>query len=174
MFASKVCLLALAVVVATASAGDIGINPLIVGGQPAKVGQFPYAVSLRTLNKHFCGGAIINNRWIATSAYCVYEGRTSRPSNILAYVGAHRRNDGRSHEVVRIVRHPQFNRRTMANDIALLTTRTEINFVAGRVAACRLPRIELLPSQTGLPVVMSGWGLTQVNYYKFIFIIDKC
>jgi trypsin len=37
----------------------------IVGGTSAPLGRFPYQVSLRTAaNSHFCGGSIINNRWV--------------------------------------------------------------------------------------------------------------
>lgn len=43
----------------------------IVGGFPALARQFPHQVSLRnTLNVHFCGGSIVNSRWILSSAHC--------------------------------------------------------------------------------------------------------
>jgi secreted trypsin-like serine protease len=37
----------------------------ISGGLDAEKGQFPHMISLRTIeNNHFCGGAIIGDRWI--------------------------------------------------------------------------------------------------------------
>lgn len=34
-------------------------------------GQFPYQASLRTIwSTHFCGGAILNTRWILSAAHC--------------------------------------------------------------------------------------------------------
>lgn len=48
----------------------------IVGGQPARAGQFPYQVALY-LFKSFtsnlaskCGGSLISQRWIVTAAHC--------------------------------------------------------------------------------------------------------
>lgn len=43
----------------------------IVGGYDAENGEFPYQVSLQT-KKHFCGGSILNEKWILTAAHCVH------------------------------------------------------------------------------------------------------
>lgn len=43
---------------------------VIVGGSTATSGQFPHQVSLRSSgNAHFCGGFIINNRWVGSAAH---------------------------------------------------------------------------------------------------------
>lgn len=48
----------------------------IVGGNSASFGAYPYQVSLRNTSSyghsgHFCGGSLISERWILTSAHCV-------------------------------------------------------------------------------------------------------
>lgn len=46
-------------------------NERIIGGAAAENSSAPYQVSLRDVNNtHFCGGAIINKKWIVTAAHC--------------------------------------------------------------------------------------------------------
>ena len=42
----------------------------IKGGNSAKVGEFPWLVSVRVNGGHFCGGSLINNRFVLTAAHC--------------------------------------------------------------------------------------------------------
>uniref|UniRef100_A0A1L8DQU0 limulus clotting factor C n=1 Tax=Nyssomyia neivai TaxID=330878 RepID=A0A1L8DQU0_9DIPT len=46
----------------------------IIGGVEAKPHEFPYMVSLQWNDhpqlKHFCGGALLNERWILTAGHC--------------------------------------------------------------------------------------------------------
>ncbi|XP_077285472.1 chymotrypsin-2-like [Arctopsyche grandis] len=50
------------------------ISSRIIGGSYAKMGQFPYQVSLRRPDlSHACGGTIIDKKWIVTAAHCIHE-----------------------------------------------------------------------------------------------------
>ena len=51
--------------------GDEKLNNRIVGGRQAQKGQFPYQVTLQVFGEHFCGGSILNEKWILTAAHCV-------------------------------------------------------------------------------------------------------
>ena len=50
-----------------------GGKPRIVGGQESDHHEWPWQVSLRTTssNFHFCGGSMIEERWVVTAAHCV-------------------------------------------------------------------------------------------------------
>ncbi|XP_055596059.1 chymotrypsin-2-like [Uranotaenia lowii] len=99
----------------------------IVGGQNAASGQFPYQVSLRSAqNAHFCGGSIVNNRWILSAAHCTI-GRTT--ANTRVVVGTHLLNSGGvMHNAQAIINHPSYNANTLANDISVVHTATVIAF----------------------------------------------
>ncbi|XP_027464052.1 coagulation factor IX isoform X3 [Zalophus californianus] len=43
----------------------------IVGGKDAKPGQFPWQVLLNGKVDAFCGGSIINEKWVVTAAHCI-------------------------------------------------------------------------------------------------------
>jgi secreted trypsin-like serine protease len=105
---------------------------MIVGGEAAREHEFPWQVSLRrkATNSHFCGGSIINGEWVLTAAHCA-SGET--PAIMSVVVGDHTRNDGtntvrRSLDVSRIIMHPNYNSRTLVNDIALVKLAAPIIF----------------------------------------------
>ncbi len=53
------------------------IQPLIIGGEEASPGEFPYQISVQRQSgttsrfSHFCGGSIYDGRTIITAAQCV-------------------------------------------------------------------------------------------------------
>jgi len=46
------------------------VSVRVVGGVEAMPHSWPWQVSLQGRRGHFCGGSIINDRWIATAAHC--------------------------------------------------------------------------------------------------------
>lgn len=116
-------------------------------------------VSLRSAaNSHFCGGWIHNTRWVVTAAHCT-AGRTV--SNTFSVVGTvSLSNGGITMNTQFIQSHPNFNANTLANDIALIYTETEI---------VRTANVVPIPMSTtsigsGVQAVVTGWGLTAVSF----------
>ncbi|KAH7945915.1 hypothetical protein HPB49_017078 [Dermacentor silvarum] len=139
----------------------------IVGGQPADAGEWPWQVSLRKAGRdgktrHFCGGGLISDQWVATAAHCVvtqFGGVISPASIIKVRVGEHDQSVLEGEEI-------QVNARQIFkyhgyqgynNDIALIK-------LAKRVRLSRRVRPVCLPHRDevfeGKNCVSTGWGAT--------------
>jgi trypsin len=139
----------------TSPAVDAEWEGFIVGGSNAALGQFPHQVSLRSSgNAHFCGGFIINNRWVGSAAHCTI-GRTV--ANTVSVVGTVSRTAGGvSHSSARIVNHPSYNGNTLANDISLVQTASTIAFTS----AVQPITLGSATVGGGVSSTASGWGQT--------------
>lgn len=130
----------------------------IVGGSNAILGQFPYQVSLRSdRDFHFCGGSIINNRWVLSAGHCIQR-RPQGSVNIL--VGTVLLNSGGvSYPSSKLVIHPNYDDFSLANDIAVVQTASAIAFNTN------VQPIALGSTQvgSGVTAVVTGWGGTAVT-----------
>lgn len=43
----------------------------IVGGTTTNMNEFPWVIRLSYLNKFYCGGTLINDRYVLSAAHCV-------------------------------------------------------------------------------------------------------
>ncbi|NWI15438.1 FA9 factor, partial [Crypturellus soui] len=132
----------------------------VVGGSDSMRGEVPWQVYL--VNSHnvgFCGGSIINERWVVTAAHCLQPG-----DNVTAVAGEYntRAEDAteQRRRVVRIVPHPTYNATLHKhhNDIALLELDEPLRFNSYVTPICLGSReftAKLLKYGLG---TVSGWG----------------
>ncbi|GFY62964.1 testisin [Trichonephila inaurata madagascariensis] len=130
----------------------------IVGGSDAYLGEFPWAVSVRLLTTHFCGGVIISKTWVLTAAHCVkrYSARYFRVRQ-----GAHViTKDGFLPQVdihvAEVSIHPKFGMpRRYSNDLALLRLKKPFTFDTFTQPICLPDPDQDYEGRNGTVV---GWG----------------
>ncbi|XP_078481480.1 chymotrypsin-like elastase family member 1 [Ciona intestinalis] len=143
----------------------------IVGGTAAADGDWPWAayifeVANGIVNGGICGGALINDQWILTSAHCI---GTNNPLLYGVVLGEHKVSVLTGHEVVssvdRIISHPSFNRNSLDFDIALIKLTLKITFTKYIRPICLVTAATrtddtIPPSFAGAVCVTVGWGFT--------------
>ncbi|XP_053168368.1 coagulation factor X isoform X2 [Hemicordylus capensis] len=134
----------------------------IVNGSACLLGQCPWqALLVNEEGEGFCGGTILNRRFVLTAAHCMNQGKTMK---VLVGAVDLRSEEGRGmlHTVDKIIAHPRFVLQTYDFDIALLRLREPIQFSASVISAC-LPTPDfandiLMTQSRG---TISGFGRTQ-------------
>ncbi|RXN24221.1 complement factor D-like protein [Labeo rohita] len=99
---------------------DVGI----VNGHEAKPHSRPYMVSIQENKTHVCGGFLISDEFVLTAAHCLEN------EILTVVVGAHHLtnvNEGSVRIGVECYhQHPNFNEKTLMNDIMLLRLKKKV------------------------------------------------
>ena len=148
----------------TCGCAPVSSTNRIVGGKEVNPkGKLPYQVMFYPCMPGgpcgLCGGTIINKKFVITAAHCW----DSRFTNLRVFVGEHSMCDGineggKAIKVKTATMHPNYNKKTMDNDIAVLELAEELTFTDKIKPAC-------LPSSatkdfSGTASTISGWGGT--------------
>uniref|UniRef100_A0A8B9F7A8 Coagulation factor IX n=1 Tax=Amazona collaria TaxID=241587 RepID=A0A8B9F7A8_9PSIT len=152
----------------TSAAATTKITPIVktgtrvVGGSDSMRGEVPWQVLLvDSKGVGFCGGSIINEKWVVTAAHCLQPG-----DNVTAVAGEYNTNEDdhteQRRQVVKILPHPTYDAKINKhhNDIALLELDQPLVFSSYVTPICTGSREftnALLKHGMG---TVSGWGST--------------
>ncbi|NXX79416.1 OVCH2 protein, partial [Urocolius indicus] len=136
----------------------------IVGGSQVKQGSHPWQVSLKRMQKHFCGGTIVSAQWVVTAAHCILDRNLLQYLNVTA--GEHdlrvMENGEQTLPVKYVIKHPKFDPRMPMNyDIALLKLDGAFNFSSSVLPACLPDPGEKF--EAGYVCTACGWGRLNEN-----------
>ncbi|XP_045138298.1 trypsin alpha-3-like [Portunus trituberculatus] len=131
----------------------------IVGGQQTEVNEWPWMAALLYYNQQFCGGSLINDRYVLTAAHCTVD---FRASEITVRLAEHNLAISSETSVVvrsvsQIINHPNYQSGSEKNDIALLKLSSPVTVSSTVLPVCMPPP---RPKYAGRTATVTGWGTT--------------
>lgn len=142
---------------------------LIIGGENAKVAEFPHMAALgyRNLEATFtfiCGGSLISDQYVLTAAHCRRSGR-NRPTLVRLGVLNLKVKEANSKEmdvnIASFIAHENYNPNESKNDIAVIRLASKVKLSRFIRPACLMNPTERVHNNKA---IATGWGLTNAFY----------
>lgn len=161
---SKLKITALMTVLSFSLATQASFQQLIVGGENAQQGEFPYIVSLQS-SSHFCGGSLVAENWVLTAAHCV--GNT-RMSIVTGLYNQKDKTGTETFKAAKIIKHPKYNSSKYDMDYALIK-------LDGKSSAkpIAINTVEIEIKEERIDSIVAGWGATRESSYSLPNILQK-
>ncbi|XP_055845026.1 trypsin 3A1-like [Episyrphus balteatus] len=143
-------------ILALANVLSVSLKGRIIGGEIDSKLTYPELVSVRSRDRHICGGTILDQDTILTAAHCIVDGTASEFS---IRSGSDSADDGLFHRVYEILLHPEYDERTSSHDVGKLKINPPIIY-----SDTSLPiKLATERPDDNTPLIVSGWGRQIVN-----------
>lgn len=128
-------------------------NGKIVGGSPTLIEYHPYQVSIEYHGRHLCEGSLHKTNIVISAGRCFEE--AINVGNLSVRVGSTNKGlGGQVFKVSAVKVHPEFNRTSNVNDIAVVNLIENVNITWD----IRTMKLASLTPKTGTSAIVSGWG----------------
>ena len=141
------------------SCGKTNPDGRVFGGDETGVNEYPWMAILLYNNEFFCGGSLINDRFVLTAAECVDDKQGTMQNIIVRLLEHDRSMDNETtlidRQVKSITINPKFNKTSHDSDIALIEFTEPVKFQDNLRPVC-LPESDFdYDDSTGN---VTGWG----------------
>jgi len=137
-----------------------------VNGRETAPHEYPFFAGLTqkdssSTHRHiFCGASLISDRWVLTASHCMIY-----PAEGLQVVlGSHDMDKSESsrvlHDVELIIKHENYNARTVKNDIALIKLKKPVAF-SSKISPVCLPAKSFTDALYNENAIVMGYGTTE-------------
>ncbi|XP_019524515.1 PREDICTED: ovochymase-1 [Hipposideros armiger] len=125
------------------------------------VGRHPWQVSLKLVERHFCGGSLIQDNLVVTAAHCLISLHEEQIKSLTVTAGEYnlfqKDKQEQNISVSKIIIHPEYSRLGyMSSDIALLYLKHKVKFGTDIQPICLPQRDDKF--EDGIVCMASGWG----------------
>lgn len=161
----------------------------IINGQTAKQNQFPYQAAIyidTALTQAFCGGTLITDRYVLTSAHCLERfiiiiiymylllfKKNCRALEVVVVLGALNLTDQNEPQHISIsstfILHEDYDYYEKINDIALIQLDKAVSFADNIQAISWASNDDLYVNSEG---IASGWGKTNTDQQQNVDVLQ--
>ncbi|XP_030753933.1 trypsin-1-like [Sitophilus oryzae] len=139
----------------------------VVGGEAAAKAEFPWIVSITRRGNHFCGGTLINKKYVMTAGHCLCTGSGNdhlAPASLKVTLSQHdltkESSDAQVVNVKSIIVHPGYSCKKVKDDIAILELNEQVIWSQSIIPACLPAGSEQKAYSTfdNNLATVAGWG----------------